>query len=275
MRFLGIAGATLQAAHACCVDSVTTATPGPLVLSACHPALPAAGGAAQVFSGARGDPQPQQGARRWRLCREGHAGVQRQQQGPWPWSAARLSAASSSTQVVLDMRRERPADPQAAEACTPSCIPTNSPAGSCAHFLSEQDDELLGHHIPKGSWIIVHVQVGGAVPQNVSVWVDGHSVVVWRGGWAGARPAAPRRLPRQLRPPHLGPFVHPTLLLPTPHRHLPFASQSPPLSPLQGIHHQYKEPLAFRPERFMPGGEYEQFPEDIRPYYVRRGRLCC
>lgn len=24
-----------------------------------------------------------------------------------------------------------------------------------------QDDELLGHRIPKGSWIIVHVQVGG------------------------------------------------------------------------------------------------------------------
>lgn len=36
----------------------------------------------------------------------------------------------------------------------------------------------------------------------------------------------------------------------------------------QGIHHQYQDPLAFRPERFMPGGEYEQFPEDIRPYYV-------
>ncbi|PRW33867.1 Cytochrome P450 [Chlorella sorokiniana] len=54
------------------------------------------------------------------------------------------------------------------------------------------DDELLGHRIPKGSWLIIHVQ---------------------------------------------------------------------------GIHHQYKEPMAFRPERFMPGGEYEQFPEDIRPYY--------
>jgi hypothetical protein len=56
-----------------------------------------------------------------------------------------------------------------------------------------QDDELLGHRIPRGSWLIVH---------------------------------------------------------------------------LQGIHYQYQEPLAWRPERFMPGGEYDQFDESIRPYMV-------
>jgi len=61
-----------------------------------------------------------------------------------------------------------------------------------------QDDELLGHRIPRGSWLIIHVQ---------------------------------------------------------------------------GIHHQYAEPLAFRPERFMPGGEYDQFPEDIRPYMVGPSRV--
>lgn len=48
----------------------------------------------------------------------------------------------------------------------------------------------------------------------------------------------------------------------------PLATPAGQPNPPQGIHHQYQEPLAFRPERFMPGGEYEQFPEDIRPYYV-------
>ncbi|KAL4435224.1 hypothetical protein ABPG77_001906 [Micractinium sp. CCAP 211/92] len=65
------------------------------------------------------------------------------------------------------------------------------------------DDELLGHSIPRGSWLIVHIQ---------------------------------------------------------------------------GIHHQYKDPLDFRPERYMPGGEYDQFPEDIRPYmflpFIQGPRNC-
>ena len=56
-----------------------------------------------------------------------------------------------------------------------------------------QDDELLGHSVPRGSWLIVHIQ---------------------------------------------------------------------------GIHQQYQQPQEFRPERYMPGGEYDQFPEDIRPYMV-------
>ena len=34
------------------------------------------------------------------------------------------------------------------------------------------------------------------------------------------------------------------------------------------MHHQYKEPWAWKPERFMPGGEYDQFDEEIRPYMV-------
>jgi cytochrome P450 len=38
---------------------------------------------------------------------------------------------------------------------------------------------------------------------------------------------------------------------------------------LQRVHHLYKEPLQYRPERFMPGGEYDLFPEGIRPYMVR------
>ncbi len=66
------------------------------------------------------------------------------------------------------------------------------PPASAAAGL--QDDELLGHKLPRGSWLIVH---------------------------------------------------------------------------LQGIHHQYKDPLAWCPERYMPGGEYDQFDESIRPYMVR------
>lgn len=36
---------------------------------------------------------------------------------------------------------------------------------------------------------------------------------------------------------------------------------------IKQVHHGYwKEPLAFRPDRFLPGGEYEQFPDDMRPF---------
>lgn len=33
---------------------------------------------------------------------------------------------------------------------------------------------------------------------------------------------------------------------------------------MQGTHNMYKDPQAFKPERFMPGGEYDQFDEDRR-----------
>lgn len=35
---------------------------------------------------------------------------------------------------------------------------------------------------------------------------------------------------------------------------------------LQGVHNQWREPTEFRPERFMPGGEYDQFDESVKPY---------
>eukprot|EP00879_Flechtneria_rotunda_P019652 GHRR01020649.1.p1 GENE.GHRR01020649.1~~GHRR01020649.1.p1 ORF type:complete len:480 (+),score=98.10 GHRR01020649.1:247-1686(+) len=35
---------------------------------------------------------------------------------------------------------------------------------------------------------------------------------------------------------------------------------------LQGIHNQWKDPAQFQPERFMPGGEYDQFDEAVRQY---------
>lgn len=37
---------------------------------------------------------------------------------------------------------------------------------------------------------------------------------------------------------------------------------------LQAVHYLYKDPDAWRPERYMPGGEYDQFDESIRPYMV-------
>ncbi|KDD71864.1 cytochrome P450, partial [Helicosporidium sp. ATCC 50920] len=35
---------------------------------------------------------------------------------------------------------------------------------------------------------------------------------------------------------------------------------------IQRVHHLYQNPLNWDPLRFMPGGEYDQFDEDIRPY---------
>lgn len=33
---------------------------------------------------------------------------------------------------------------------------------------------------------------------------------------------------------------------------------------LQGTHEQWQEPKVYRPQRFLPGGEFESFPEDVR-----------
>lgn len=47
---------------------------------------------------------------------------------------------------------------------------------------------------------------------------------------------------------------------------------------LQRVHHLYKDPLEWKPDRFMPGGEYESFSEDIRPYmfvpFIQGPRNC-
>ncbi|GAB4821188.1 hypothetical protein N2152v2_008234 [Parachlorella kessleri] len=47
---------------------------------------------------------------------------------------------------------------------------------------------------------------------------------------------------------------------------------------IKAIHHLYKDPLAWKPDRFMPGGEYDQFSEDIRPYmflpFIQGPRNC-
>lgn len=37
---------------------------------------------------------------------------------------------------------------------------------------------------------------------------------------------------------------------------------------LQAVHHTWKAPEAWRPQRFMPQGEYDSFDEDIRQYMV-------
>ena len=38
---------------------------------------------------------------------------------------------------------------------------------------------------------------------------------------------------------------------------------------LKAVHQQWSEPEVWRPERFLPGGEYDQFDEHIRQYMVR------
>ena len=37
---------------------------------------------------------------------------------------------------------------------------------------------------------------------------------------------------------------------------------------LQAVHNSWQEPESWRPERFHPGGEYDSFKEDIRPFMV-------
>lgn len=38
---------------------------------------------------------------------------------------------------------------------------------------------------------------------------------------------------------------------------------------IQAVHAAWQQPSAWRPERFLPGGEYDGFKEDIRPFMVR------
>ncbi|GBF94771.1 cytochrome P450 [Raphidocelis subcapitata] len=47
---------------------------------------------------------------------------------------------------------------------------------------------------------------------------------------------------------------------------------------LQSVHNQWRDPAEFRPERFMPGGEYDEFDESIRAYmflpFIQGPRNC-
>lgn len=38
---------------------------------------------------------------------------------------------------------------------------------------------------------------------------------------------------------------------------------------LKAVHQQWEDPRRWQPERFMPGGEFDRFSEDIRQYMVR------
>lgn len=40
------------------------------------------------------------------------------------------------------------------------------------------------------------------------------------------------------------------------------------LGGVQAVHHTWKSPDSWRPQRFMPKGEYDSFDEDIRQYMV-------
>jgi len=37
---------------------------------------------------------------------------------------------------------------------------------------------------------------------------------------------------------------------------------------LQAVHNSWQQPESWRPERFLQGGEYDSFKEDIRPFMV-------
>ena len=42
---------------------------------------------------------------------------------------------------------------------------------------------------------------------------------------------------------------------------------------MQAVHQQWKQPDEWRPDRFQPGGEYDSFPDDVRPYMVSQPRI--
>lgn len=44
---------------------------------------------------------------------------------------------------------------------------------------------------------------------------------------------------------------------------------------LQAVHNSWQQPESWRPERFLPGGEYDSFKEDIRPFMVCTPACCC
>ncbi len=63
----------------------------------------------------------------------------------------------------------------------------------------------------------------------------------------------------------------------------PFATlDSSPLPPHtpppQSVHNQWHDPAAFKPDRFLPGGEYDSFDESIRAYmflpFIQGPRNC-
>ena len=42
---------------------------------------------------------------------------------------------------------------------------------------------------------------------------------------------------------------------------------------LQAVHNAWAKPDAWRPERHLPGGEYDCFPDELRPFMVRVSTL--
>ena len=104
----------------------------------------------------------------------------------------------------------------------------------------------MGHKVPRGSWLIIHIQ---GIHHQASQGGLGRGARGVRQACNCARMRA--CLTRRLRCKHVPPNWN----------------GAASLCPLLLL--QYQEPLAFKPERYMPGGEYDQFPEDIRPYMVR------
>jgi hypothetical protein len=120
-----------------------------------------------------------------------------------------------------------------------------------------EDDTLAGYRIPAGTMITCQLQV--CVRARAA-----------RGG-AGRPAAEPTRplAPVRLRLPPPG---RPSLSPPPP------PPSTPPAAPVQCVHNQWRDPVEFRPERFMPGGEYDEFDESVRPYmflpFIQGPRNC-
>lgn len=59
---------------------------------------------------------------------------------------------------------------------------------------------------------------------------------------------------------------------------MPVLDMAPALAtaraPVQAVHKSWQHPDQWQPERFMPGNEFDNFPDDIRPYMVATDVHC-
>lgn len=71
-----------------------------------------------------------------------------------------LAIPSHPPHIIAGRERTARFLPSPSHPTCPGALVPPPPDHPILHALPSQDDELLGYNIPRGSWIIVHIQVG-------------------------------------------------------------------------------------------------------------------